>query len=247
MGQAWVESDRLLLLLDGLDEVATPKLADCVKAINEFRQTRGLVPIVVCCRTHVYTGVHVSVRLNSAIAIRQLTSEQADLYLDQAGDQLAGLHQVIHDDPVLQEIATSPLMLQVMSKAFRQEESSAPLKLTQMSGIAIGWIDFFMSIAMHCFYGLIITAVDIYFFERRLHAFGQPIKISKWDWQRKFALAISVGMVAFMQLWLWGEETTLLILQLLTTVFMFVLFAHVAFGRQYTDDIRTIETLRWSW
>jgi hypothetical protein len=127
IGQDWVASDRLLLLLDGLDEVATDKLADCITTINQFRQTSGLVPIALCCRSQVYENIHVPVRLNGAISIHQLTSEQADLYLDKGGEQLIGLQQAIHDDPVLQGIAASPLMLQVMSKAFRQEERSAPL------------------------------------------------------------------------------------------------------------------------
>ena len=45
-GQAWVEADQILPLLDGLDEVALEHRAACVEAINSFRQEHGLLPLV---------------------------------------------------------------------------------------------------------------------------------------------------------------------------------------------------------
>lgn len=50
IGRPWVAGDRLLLLLDGLDEVAPAHRSACVQAINAFRQTQGLTPLVVCSR-----------------------------------------------------------------------------------------------------------------------------------------------------------------------------------------------------
>jgi hypothetical protein len=127
------------------------------------------------------------------------------------------------------------------------KQTQSSLVLAANSSLAIGWIDLMMSIGIHCFYGLVITAVDIYFFERRLKPQNQPIAIPKWDWKRKLLLAVTVGLTAFTQLWLWGEDPTLLVLQVMGTVFIFVLFSQFAFGQQYKNDVGTVETLGWSW
>jgi predicted NACHT family NTPase len=44
---AWVESEQILPLLDGLDEVAPEHRNACVEAINNFRREYGLLPITV--------------------------------------------------------------------------------------------------------------------------------------------------------------------------------------------------------
>ena len=120
MGQAWIADERLLLLLDGLDEVKTDKRADCIAAINAFRQLHGLVPLAICCRTQVYQSIDVPLRVSGALEIRPLTVTQTNAYLNTFSAQLPDLQQTVADDPVLQEIVQSPLMLQVMHKAFRQ-------------------------------------------------------------------------------------------------------------------------------
>src|SRR5205085_12420668 len=47
---SWIKTDQVLPLLDGLDEVAAPHRAECVEAINAYRQDHGLLPTVVCSR-----------------------------------------------------------------------------------------------------------------------------------------------------------------------------------------------------
>jgi len=46
IGQAWVEADQILPLLDGLDEVKPAHRAACVEAINAFRKAHDL-PLVI--------------------------------------------------------------------------------------------------------------------------------------------------------------------------------------------------------
>ena len=48
--QTWVAMDQLLLLLDGLDEVAAEHRAACIDAINAYQHEHGLVPLVICSR-----------------------------------------------------------------------------------------------------------------------------------------------------------------------------------------------------
>ena len=49
--RAWVDADALVLLLDGLDEVAEAHRPACAEAINAYRREHGVVPMVVCSRT----------------------------------------------------------------------------------------------------------------------------------------------------------------------------------------------------
>jgi hypothetical protein len=69
LGQAWVESDQILPLLDGLDEVAPEHRAACVEAVNTFRQDHGLLPLVVCSRMTDYEAIGARLRLQGAIVV----------------------------------------------------------------------------------------------------------------------------------------------------------------------------------
>ncbi len=51
--------------------------------------------------------------------IEPLTVEQIDTYLAQAGEQLAALRTALASDTALQELAKSPLMLNIMMLAYR--------------------------------------------------------------------------------------------------------------------------------
>src|SRR5438270_6367225 len=54
IGQQWMDTDQLLLLLDGLDEVSPNYREACIDAINVYRREHGLVSIVVCSRSTEY-------------------------------------------------------------------------------------------------------------------------------------------------------------------------------------------------
>ena len=57
VGKSWVDTNQVLPLLDGLDEVAKEHRAECVDAINAYRQMHdGVNPLVVCSRTAEYFG-----------------------------------------------------------------------------------------------------------------------------------------------------------------------------------------------
>ena len=113
----WLESSRLILLLDGLDEVPADRRPSCVHAINEF--DRGLPGIVVCSRLTEYTALSKRLNFKGAVCLQPLTVDQVDGYLKTAGDQLASLRQAIREDKALAELSRSPLMLSIMSLALR--------------------------------------------------------------------------------------------------------------------------------
>jgi eukaryotic-like serine/threonine-protein kinase len=118
-GRAWLESSRLFLLLDGLDEVSAGSRASCVHAINEFLQNTGAPGIAVCSRRTEYTALPARLNFTGAVCLQPLTVEQIDSYLEGGGNRLAALRQVIRKDPPLQELARSPLMLNVISLAYQ--------------------------------------------------------------------------------------------------------------------------------
>lgn len=123
LGKQWVTNQRLLLLLDGLDEVKVEYREICVQAINQFTQEYGQTEIVVCSRLQDYEVLSNRLRLQSAIYLQPLTTEQVNQYLDRAGNQLKLLRNLFNEDPILQELAKSPLILSIMSLAYLNASS----------------------------------------------------------------------------------------------------------------------------
>ncbi len=130
LGQKWLEGGDLVLLLDGLDEMPGFCQANCINAINQFREEHGLTGIVVCGRLEDYEASPVRLKFSGAVRLQPLTAEQIDDFLAQAGDGLSGLRQAIQQDDVLAEMAQSPLMLSVMSLAYQQSSSGSDLAIT---------------------------------------------------------------------------------------------------------------------
>src|SRR5262249_43587208 len=117
------ETTPLALLLDGLDEVKPECREACVAAINEFRLAHGLTPLAVCSRLAEYEAAtkeaEQRLKLGGAIVLQPLEAAQVDAYLAVAGPGLAPLRAAIHHDPVLRELAQSPLMLGVTALAYQ--------------------------------------------------------------------------------------------------------------------------------
>jgi DNA polymerase III delta prime subunit len=117
IGRSWLEEGYLLPLLDGLDEVSTALQPDCVTAINAFIDEMSPSGLVVCCRLNEYRWLPKRLKLNGAICLEPLSSEEVSKYLAESGPQLAALREAVNTDPVLQELAQTPLMLSIMSLA----------------------------------------------------------------------------------------------------------------------------------
>ncbi len=131
LGTSWVSNERLLLLLDGLDEVAPEAREECIQAINQYHREHALVPIVVCSRRADYPDSEESIRLrlHIAVIIQPLTPEQVEQYLAMAGEQVAALRKALQHDADLRKLATTPLMLNVLLLAY-QGKSLDPFPAT---------------------------------------------------------------------------------------------------------------------
>lgn len=115
----WLEEGRLVLILDGLDEVVPDRRAACVDAINAFAETHPPAGLAVTCRVAEYEALATKLRLRSAICLQPLTPEQIDRYFKAAGPSLDPLRLALQNDAGLRELARSPLMLSVMTMAWR--------------------------------------------------------------------------------------------------------------------------------
>ena len=112
----WLQHDYLLPLLDGLDEVETALQPDCVAAINAFIEEFKPSGLVVCCRLNEYRWLPKRLKLNGAICIEPLSSEEV-ASISPGWIEIAALREAVDTDPVLQELAQTPLMLSIMSLA----------------------------------------------------------------------------------------------------------------------------------
>jgi hypothetical protein len=90
---------------------------DCVAAINAFIEQFKPSGLVVCCRLLEYRWLPKRLKLNGAICLEPLTFEEVNKYLAAGGSKLVALREAVDTDPLLQELAQTPLMLSIMSLA----------------------------------------------------------------------------------------------------------------------------------
>ena len=109
----------MILCLDGLDEVEAQHRNACVQALNQFIQAHGRTEMVVCSRVRDYEALSGRLKLRSAIYVQPLTPKQIDQYLNQAGEQLMALKTVLQNSAEIQAFASSPLILSIMSLAYQ--------------------------------------------------------------------------------------------------------------------------------
>jgi hypothetical protein len=88
VGKNWVENEKLLLLIDGLNELKTELRQDCVKALNKFIERYRLTDIVVCSRLQEYNEVSVPLEFRKKIYIQPLDNQQITNYLKNTNSQL---------------------------------------------------------------------------------------------------------------------------------------------------------------
>lgn len=144
IGQQWVDKQELLLLLDGLDEIRDlEKRNACVTALNAFQQEQA-TEMVVCCRVRDYEelGDHL-LKLRSALMLQPLTTNQIQAYLNQLQSNVTALKVMLDQDETLQELAQSPLLLNIMVLAYNGIEIvDIPVIIIDSNRIKQLWDDY---------------------------------------------------------------------------------------------------------
>jgi hypothetical protein len=119
---ALVSRDRILPLLDGLDEVSVDSREKCVEAINAFQKGRDLGQLVVCCRTNEYKGGP-SLDLGTAVRVEKLTRADIESQIAEQ-PRLEHVRLALKNDPRLWEIVDTPLWLHVLFGAAQVDPSN---------------------------------------------------------------------------------------------------------------------------
>ncbi|AFW96125.1 NACHT nucleoside triphosphatase [Anabaena sp. 90] len=117
LGQQWINSQKLMLILDGLDEVRSNYADSCIQTINQFIQQHQITEVVVSSSVEYYKALKSHLQFQRAIYVQPLTAEQIDYFFTKAEAGftfLAGLRSAFKNDVVLQELAKSPLTLNMM-------------------------------------------------------------------------------------------------------------------------------------
>jgi len=116
-GELFIKENRILFLLDGLNEVRSDRRQKCITAIHDFIKRFGVPEYVICCRTDEY--VPLPFHINRTVELQPVTPEQTDNYLALAGPQLSGVRTVLQESLVIQEVVKTPLMLSIAIAAYK--------------------------------------------------------------------------------------------------------------------------------
>ena len=116
----WIEQDKIIPLLDGLDELGLEKQVMCIKAINHYMSRQVLGHIVVCCRSEEYTtGEEKLESLSGAIYLKTLTEGQIKDYLNSLGR--ASLWDKFSSIPEVINLSKIPLFLNFLIFSYQGE------------------------------------------------------------------------------------------------------------------------------
>lgn len=125
IGRQWLASHEFLPLLDGLDEVATPLQASCVRSINDFRRTHGLLRFVISSRKDEHASAWKLLQVEDVLEILPPTRQEIADYLAGAGPAFADVAAAAAADPTLWELLRSPLVMNVIFSIYRDKPATA--------------------------------------------------------------------------------------------------------------------------
>lgn len=115
----WVSGNKLLFLLDGMDEVRKENRDGCVEAINRFRIQNGLTSLVICSRNQDYTELKVKLSCAGAVELQPLSRDQIETHIKKFSSEMSEVLRVINADNFMLEIAKTPLFLNILILTFR--------------------------------------------------------------------------------------------------------------------------------
>ncbi len=117
IGKEWLAEQKLLPLLDGLDEVETHRQNICIQAINQFIESEFKPKHLVASSSfEVYKNCTTRFKLQAAVLLKPLTENQIQNYLLEARSR--ELWYSIEKEPELLKLAKVPLFLSMMALAY---------------------------------------------------------------------------------------------------------------------------------
>jgi hypothetical protein len=119
LSHPWITQQQLILLLDGLDEVNEEYRNDCVRALNEFIGLYPQIEVAICSRVKDYEALSDRLHISSALCLQPFSSKQIYQFLDNVGGPLTGLKVLLKTDREIEQLAQTPLVLDLMSVAYQ--------------------------------------------------------------------------------------------------------------------------------
>ncbi|MEJ6487977.1 NACHT domain-containing protein [Nostoc punctiforme UO1] len=115
-----LDKNKLLLLLDGFDEVSSNERQRVAERINDFLDTHQKCSVIITCRTAVYKN-EFNNSIEQTLEVVEFNDQQireflvpwkADMPADKSVEQLI---QTLHDRPRIMDLARNPLMLTIIA------------------------------------------------------------------------------------------------------------------------------------
>ncbi len=267
----WIAAGQFVPLLDGLDEVEPALRPICAAAINVFRQQHPDVALLVTARSRDYQALATRLNMDKAIVLQPLTPEQIDAYLARRGPRLAGLRDSLAADRTLRELAQTPLMLSIMTLAYRRMPEGGEgmgaglLTRTQLFDVYAERMARYRSKDMR--FSPSDTIAWLSWLARQLTREGKPTFFLEdmqpaWlDAGDRPRFGRDMRLLVFMMLsgaslpavfialvfGRWGAAAAVLLVGLLAAAVPALTGRFLLRARLPFDRIETVESLRWSW
>ncbi len=117
-GRTLIKKERIIPLLDGLDEVGDENIGACVAAINRFRDDdHGQLPMVVCSRLEEYRAIDDKLNLRGEVVVQPIS--KADILDCLKHPEMAGVASLLAEDQGLIELLSTPLFLSIVVLTYR--------------------------------------------------------------------------------------------------------------------------------
>ncbi|HEU5379981.1 MAG TPA: hypothetical protein VFV38_31550 [Ktedonobacteraceae bacterium] len=119
LAQQLVIGRQITPLLDGLNEAPEEARSQCIAAINMYLEYPH--SLVVCSTSTEYTAASrtAPLHLQLAVVVKPLTDASVTTILANEGRSLAGLRAAYKRNPALRELATTPLLLNLLVLTYR--------------------------------------------------------------------------------------------------------------------------------
>ena len=148
VSERWLDQNKILPLLDGLDELRRVDDADgmtsaeldrlqqaqqvqCIRDINTYLDTYTQTSLVVCCRRKEYEALEQQGeklrRLQGAIYLQSLSDQQIEAYCQKT--ERPHLWIALEDQPELLELARSPLFLLMLIVVYQGQTIQSKAQL----------------------------------------------------------------------------------------------------------------------
>lgn len=267
-----LEKGRLFLLLDGLDEVKSEMRKVCLTALNAFIKQYPLTELVLTSRREDYETIQFQLNFKAAIYLQPLSLAQISEYIAQIGVKQAINIAAFQSDPLLIELAKTPLMLNIIGVVYQGNYAENGAKLGSLEARRRWLFDEYINqmwyrhlpekgpyhkeAMMHWLSWLaqlMHQESQTLFFLDRLQPKWLESRLQKQiPWGVGLLFGLIGGTIVGMILWLtvgfflepfWGMAISVIFVVIFGLPFG--IWATLTVGRE--KKIRPVETLNWSW